>query len=58
MGDFSKKQPAPEGRGKQSRAADEQGGAPTTGFVQAPKSGAKGDGGPGPAVPANTRKIR
>lgn len=58
MADFKHSKNTPQPRGERSRSADEQGGAPATGFTQAPKSGEKGDGGPGPAVPPSNHKIR
>lgn len=56
MSDFSSKQPAPEGVGPTSKAPVDQGGEPTTGFVQAPHS-ERAPTGPGPGVPANKRTI-
>lgn len=55
--DFGSKQPKPENGEAQSRAPQPQGGEPTTGFVQAPKT-PQDRGGPGEGVPANKRTIR
>lgn len=55
--DFGSKQPKPENGESQSRAPQPQGGEPTTGFVQAPKT-PQDRGGPGEGIPANKRTIR
>lgn len=57
MGDFSKKQPAPQGVEPGSRPAHNEGGEPTTGFVQAPLT-AQDRGGLGEAIPPSNKKIR
>lgn len=57
MGDFNRDQPAPAGDGTTSAAPKDQGGAPTTGFVQAPLT-PQDRGGPGEAIPPRTRGIR
>lgn len=54
--DFSSKQPAPVGVEKNSRAPKPQGGEPTTGFVQAPKT-PQDRGGPGEGIPPNSKRI-
>jgi hypothetical protein len=54
--DFGSKQPAPQPDAPVSRAPKDQGGEPVTGFVQAPKS-ERDKGGPGPGIPASSRRI-
>jgi hypothetical protein len=55
--DFAGKQPKPENGESQSRAPHPEGGEPTTGFVQAPKT-PQDRGGPGEGIPPSNRKIR
>ena len=58
MADFKKANVAPAGTGLNSRDPHNQGGAPSTGFDDAPQNAVEtGNFGEGPGVPPNGSKI-
>ena len=57
MSDFSNKQGGVEPSAKQGRDPKDQGGEPTTGFVQSPKSDCH-KGAPGPGIGSTRGGIR
>lgn len=59
MSDFKKSSNAPQKRDATARPPHDQGGEPTTGFIQAPKTSEElGNFSQGPGVPPSHHKIR